>query len=185
MNTLKASKPLLLDFLLAGFVLLAIAVFFPPPTLLDTGCRVVYAGLWQERLPFIAILVAVFISVVLSIFNVLRLVIDKGDHELEVILVAISRVIFLTIFAFTLVYFGYGVQRQVAEEVGLIDQFFDAAYFSVVTFTTLGYGDYAPCDSMKFFAAMQALLGVFILPFSSAVIVTEYSLVRSESGRNR
>jgi len=37
--------------------------------------------------------------------------------------------------------------------------FADHLYFSVVTFTTLGYGDFLPTGTTRFIAAFQALLG--------------------------
>jgi len=38
-----------------------------------------------------------------------------------------------------------------------------AIYFSVVTWTTLGYGDLRPTESMRLFAALQAALGYIFL----------------------
>lgn len=38
-----------------------------------------------------------------------------------------------------------------------------ALYFSVVTWTTLGYGDFRPSESMRLFAALQAALGYIFL----------------------
>ncbi len=39
----------------------------------------------------------------------------------------------------------------------------DALYFSIVTFTTLGYGDLTPVDQFKIVAAGQAVLGYITL----------------------
>lgn len=44
----------------------------------------------------------------------------------------------------------------------------DYLYFSVVTFTTLGYGDFRPCPGTRVIAAIEALAGFMIYP----VIVT-------------
>lgn len=44
-----------------------------------------------------------------------------------------------------------------------IGNFLNSLYFSVVTFTTLGYGDILPIGISKLFAAIEALLGGFIL----------------------
>jgi hypothetical protein len=35
----------------------------------------------------------------------------------------------------------------------------DAVYFSAVTFSTLGYGDFKPCDGARLWAALQAIIG--------------------------
>lgn len=35
----------------------------------------------------------------------------------------------------------------------------EAVYFSAVTFSTLGYGDFHPCSNSQLFAAFQAMLG--------------------------
>ncbi len=43
------------------------------------------------------------------------------------------------------------------------NNFPEALYFSVVTFTSLGYGDISPVGISRFFAAMEALIGVFMI----------------------
>jgi len=42
---------------------------------------------------------------------------------------------------------------------------YNSLYFSVVTFTTLGYGDLSPMGFLKFFAALEALFGALTLGF--------------------
>lgn len=61
----------------------------------------------------------------------------------------------------------------VHQSIGLMDNsgpaargtrdFGDALYFSIVTITTLGYGDFIPMGPGRAIAAMQGLLGYFIL----------------------
>lgn len=50
----------------------------------------------------------------------------------------------------------------------------DALYFSAVTFSTLGYGDFAPSPNARVFAAVQAILGNLHLGFivGSTLLVT-------------
>ena len=45
----------------------------------------------------------------------------------------------------------------------------ECLYFSVVTFTTLGYGDYSPKDDYRFFAALEAFTGAFTIALSVLV----------------
>jgi hypothetical protein len=42
---------------------------------------------------------------------------------------------------------------------------FNTQYYSVVTFTTLGYGDLSPNGFIKIFAACEAILGALTLGF--------------------
>ncbi|GGI51092.1 hypothetical protein GCM10011425_23040 [Mucilaginibacter galii] len=42
---------------------------------------------------------------------------------------------------------------------------FNACYFSIVTFTTLGYGDLSPIGGLKILAAIEALFGAITLGF--------------------
>jgi len=61
---------------------------------------------------------------------------------------------------------------------GLVDRdgktvydFGSAFYFSVVTFTTVGYGDLTPAPDSRFYAAMEALVGYFVLALTVSAIV--------------
>lgn len=49
--------------------------------------------------------------------------------------------------------------------------FFHSLYFSVVTFTTLGYGDITPSGSAKLLAALEAFIGSFTLATFVVVFV--------------
>lgn len=47
----------------------------------------------------------------------------------------------------------------------------EALYFSVVTFTTLGYGDYSPSEALRPISAFQALLGFTFIPLFIAELI--------------
>ena len=54
--------------------------------------------------------------------------------------------------------------------------FFDCLYYSVVTFTTLGYGDFQPAGVAKILAALQAFVGYLVLGIlasSSASVIQQ------------
>ncbi len=50
---------------------------------------------------------------------------------------------------------------------------FNSIYYSVVTFTTLGYGDISPTGFLKFFAAIEAIFGAITLGFLVAGLSKE------------
>lgn len=51
---------------------------------------------------------------------------------------------------------------------------FDSAYVSVVTFTTLGYGDMVPVGNYKAIAMVEALSGLFLAPLFLVGLVRKY-----------
>ncbi len=56
----------------------------------------------------------------------------------------------------------------------LWDSFGPCLYFSVVTFTTLGYGDYIPEGGLRYVAAIEVLLGVILIAFLTAVLARKF-----------
>jgi hypothetical protein len=56
--------------------------------------------------------------------------------------------------------------------VGAIEQFEEALYFSIVTFTTLGYGDVIIDNPWRLMASFEAANGVIIFGWSTAIVMT-------------
>ena len=79
---------------------------------------------------------------------------DVGPRRMLFALVAQSATMIVT---FAGVYRGYGLWFAGGER--LINDGVDALYFSIVTWTTLGYGDFTPPPELRLIAASQALLG--------------------------
>ena len=50
---------------------------------------------------------------------------------------------------------------------------YDALYFSVITGTTLGYGDFIPIGVSRFFAALQSLVSFILLAATVSKIASE------------
>jgi hypothetical protein len=93
-----------------------------------------------------------------------------------------SRVVIfslLIILTFSLIYFSLGITNgtntlQFSSELSLLDNLKNityTTYFSVVTFTTLGYGDLTPVGWTRLFAAIEAFLGSFTLALFVVVFV--------------
>ena len=75
-------------------------------------------------------------------------------------LISIFIVGVLSVFAYANCYHAFALIE--GGELVEID-FLTALYFSIVTLTTLGYGDFAPAESLRLMAALQAILGYLYL----------------------
>ncbi len=74
--------------------------------------------------------------------------------------------------AFALIFSFLGINHSSSQSFYLnLNVFYNALYFSVITFTTLGYGDVTPVTIGKIMAAIEAFSGVFIAPF---FVITVY-----------
>lgn len=58
------------------------------------------------------------------------------------------------------------------EYLGALDSFEDSLYFSIVTFTTLGYGDVILNESWRLLGAFEAAIGIIIFGWSTAVVMS-------------
>ena len=54
------------------------------------------------------------------------------------------------------------VRRQLVP----LKSYLNYLYFSVVTFTTLEYGDFRPIGRLRFLASVEALFGIFFVALS-------------------
>jgi hypothetical protein len=97
-----------------------------------------------------------------------------GERPIRVVLFS-----FLAILFFGALYFALGIndggkiltwnsQHSLLEN---ISQFLTCTYFSVVTFTTLGYGDLTPLGLSRLLAAIEAFIGSFTLALFVVVFV--------------
>jgi len=60
------------------------------------------------------------------------------------------------------------------EPYGIVETTQNCLYYSVVTFSTLGYGDYAPKGPVRLLAATEALLGGVFIAFLTVVFARKF-----------
>lgn len=109
-----------------------------------------------------------FISKVVDLFC------GYGEKPLNVVFFSMS-----VILSAAVLFFFVGIHTANEEiifslEKSLVENivnFFNSLYFSVVTFTTLGYGDIAPFGIAKAIAAIEAFVGSFTLALFVVVFV--------------
>ena len=93
----------------------------------------------------------IFIKDLIAIFNS-NLPIKKLFKEYcWVFITGCSNIIFFALF-----YYMFGIQS--GNEV-IVGDFSTSIYFSIVTWTTLGYGDFSPIENLRFLAAFEAVMG--------------------------
>ncbi|EID7698981.1 potassium channel family protein [Vibrio parahaemolyticus] len=93
---------------------------------------------------------------------------NYGESPIRVVITAL--IVILTSATF---YSLFGVYPS-GENVP-IHNFFTSLYFSLVTFTTLGYGDILPQGCMRVVATIQALLGLILTSLFMVTLVRKYS----------
>jgi hypothetical protein len=95
------------------------------------------------------------------------LLLHNNDSSFILLVVTISTDVFAIIFAFANAYeiFGYVVNLDQT-----VTGLWQHVYFSVVTFTTVGYGDYLPYGASKIIASIQALLGFGYFAFVIGIV---------------
>ncbi len=74
------------------------------------------------------------------------------------------------IFTYAGTYWQHGIFSSVDKKI--IFSFSDSLYFSIVTWTTLGYGDFSPTNDLRLIASIQALLGYLSMGLYIGVIVS-------------
>ena len=90
--------------------------------------------------------------------------------------VIISAILIITLFAF--LFMNPGISNVVGIEEITSNNFFDCLYFSTITFTTLGYGDFRPLEGWgRILAGSEAFIGAFMM----ALFV--YTFARRTGGR--
>ena len=100
--------------------------------------------------------------------GIFKAISDYGESPLRVGIVAL-----LVIIANSLVYTFAGIQSNISGQE--IYSFPTSVYFSIVTFTTLGYGDYSPIGSLtRAVASIEAICGLFLMSLFLVTLVRRY-----------
>jgi len=115
-----------------------------------------------------------FISVGVSILLVTRLYDELIRHYQNAVKSIVSTLLISLLFIlyFALTYLGSGLQ-DCANNSCVSASFYESVYFSIVTATTLGYGDFSPPNSIQLVAAIQAITGYIFLGLTIAAIISE------------
>lgn len=97
-----------------------------------------------------------------------REILAGGGELLQHALIAAVEVTAMLV-SFAAVYQQIGIIDATGAETEVVNEFWTSLYYSVVTFTTLGYGDFYPQGVGRALAGMQALTGYLVLGLLASV----------------
>jgi hypothetical protein len=105
-----------------------------------------------------------------------------GTRRLAIDLALLGFQLSALILAFAAVYQQVGLLDNTGAQPETVHDFWTSVYYSVVTFTTLGYGDFYPVGSGRALAALQAFTGYVVL---GMVASTAASMISPNSRAGR
>ena len=146
--------------LLTGSVWVSLTRFLPDGVPRDVFIVGVGAG-------FVAVFVWLLIRQVREIL--------RGTDDVWPTLAATVLNLGLLLMAFAWVYQMIGITDNTPGGGGVTHDFSTAVYYSIVTFTTLGYGDFYPRGTGRVLAAMEAITGYLILGILASTAATVLS----------
>jgi voltage-gated potassium channel Kch len=76
----------------------------------------------------------------------------------------------LTIVFFAVLYSELGIVATADPSAPVVRSFTTCLYFSAVTFTTVGFGDFVPTPESRLFASVESLTGYVVLGTITAVV---------------
>lgn len=125
----------------------------------------------------IVVLGIVFVGLYLRLLlEQMRQVLGGGRHLYRTLGIALLNLILLIV-TFAWMYQQIGIIDNTRPGSPVVHSFTTSVYYSVVTFTTLGYGDFYPQGAGRFLAALEAITGYLIL---GIVVSTSVYLIHPE-----
>jgi hypothetical protein len=131
------------------------------------------------------------VATILMLYETLRL---TSNHLTELPVPPRARIIVVVLAAFVghtaavwtyaFAYWILAVRWKLGSFLGLpVDGFLDCLYFSVVTYTSLGFGDQVPVSHARLIAGVEALNGLLLIGWTASF--TYLSMERFWSGDRR
>jgi hypothetical protein len=98
----------------------------------------------------------------------------SSSHIIATLLVALLTLFFSCHLFFTTIFAAIGLRGPNGE---VTHNKWDALYFSIITWTTTGYGDFRPIEVGRWYACVEALLGPFFYGFLLVAVIYHLNLI--------
>ncbi len=111
----------------------------------------------------------------------LRKVVSTARNKNDITNSGILKVLLISIMLFTLIHTLHslvwaGCYYAIPETSSQFSSFSESVYFSLVTFTTLGYGDISLNSDWRLLSGLEAINGIMLIGWSTAMM---YSLIQN------
>lgn len=119
-----------------------------------------------------------------SVFSTLqRIYGDSGNLYKELILFSFN--VFLFLLVFSAMYSQIGIVDTTRDGSPLTHDFWLSCYYSIITFTSTGYGDFRPQSVGRVLSSMHALVGYLVLGLMASTSLSVVQWTAKGSGVNR
>lgn len=108
---------------------------------------------------------------------------NRGNLWKELILSTVN--VFLFLLAFSAVYSEIGIIDTTREGSPITYDFWLCCYYSIITFTSTGYGDFQPQGIGRILASAHALIGYLVLGLMASTGLSVIQWTAEGSGVNR
>ncbi|PNK61071.1 ion channel [Psychrobacter sp. FDAARGOS_221] len=140
-------------------------------------------GHWRDTLiiGFTFLFCGVFLW---SLFTTLKRIYGNSGHLWKELILA-SFNVFIFLLAFAGVYSEIGIVDTTRDGSPITHDFWLTSYYSIITFTSTGYGDFQPQGIGRVLASLHALVGYFRLGLMASTGLTVIQWRAEGSGVNR
>ncbi len=135
------------------------------------------------KIIFIGAVIIAFNLVIQGLGNVfwLRKVATTTKNETDITNNKILKILLFSFLLFTLIHTFHSLVWAfcyyiIPETAGQFSSFSEAVYFSMVTFTTLGYGDISLTSDWRLLSGLEAINGIMLIGWSTAMM---FSLIQN------
>jgi hypothetical protein len=123
-------------------------------------------GSHEVRALIFPLFISMFLVSGLSYVFLFGHIIRSGTRQIRRAFAELASFVATTILFYAIAYRGLGI----IEDDKLVEKPLDCLYFSIVTWTTLGYGDIKPSADTRMYAASEALFGYIFMGLYLALI---------------
>jgi hypothetical protein len=112
----------------------------------------------------------VLVVVIATVVYAVRTLMDKNPVKFQFLsMLVLFGVVFANLQSlFCRIYTTTGLRHP---DGTITNDKYDALYFSLITWTTTGYGDLLPCGTGRWWACIEALLGTAYTPFALVTLI--------------